>query len=255
MIFAVDIGNTNIVAGIMDGGKVVSFDRISTDRSKTDLEYAVLFKSVLDLYSLSSEQVSGAIISSVVPELNSTVKSAIFKIFKVEAMIVGPGIKTGLNIKIDDPAQLGADMVVAAVACIKEYQRPLIIFDLGTATTISVVDKDANFLGGVITAGVRTAVESIVSKTSQLVGISFDAPSHTIGTNTIDSMRSGSIFGTASMMDGMIDRITDEIKSEATVIATGGLAEYIVPYCRHKIICDDSLLLKGLSIIYEKNRK
>ena len=255
MIFAVDIGNTNIVAGIMNGSKVVSFDRISTDRSKTDLEYAVLFKSVLDLYSLSSEQVSGAIISSVVPELNSTVKSAIFKIFKVEAMIVGPGIKTGLNIKIDDPAQLGADMVVAAVACIKEYQRPLIIFDLGTATTISVVDKDANFLGGVITAGVRTAVESIVSKTSQLVGISFDAPSQTIGTNTIDSMRSGSIFGTASMMDGMIDRITDEIKSEATVIATGGLAEYIVPYCRHKIICDDSLLLKGLSIIYEKNRK
>ncbi|MBQ9387654.1 MAG: type III pantothenate kinase [Lachnospiraceae bacterium] len=253
MLFAVDIGNTNIVAGVMDDDEIRVFERITTDRNKTDLEYAVIFKNILDLYQITASDIDGAIVSSVVPEINSTLKNALKKLFGCRVLIVGPGVKTGLNIKIDDPAQLGADMVVAAVACINEYPLPQIIFDLGTATTISAIDKDGNFLGGVITAGVRTSVESIISKTSQLVGISFSAPKHAIGKNTVESMQSGSVFGTAAMMDGMIDRISEELGEPASVIATGGLAGYIAPYCRHSIICDDNLLLKGLNIIYKKN--
>lgn len=255
MILAVDIGNSNIVMGCIDQENTLFVERISTDRDKTDLEYALQLKLVLDLYHITPEQIEGAIISSVVPPLSNLVKRSVEKILKKEAMLVGPGLKTGLNIKIDNPAQLGSDQVVDAVAAIYEYPTPLIVIDMGTATTISAIDQAGQYLGGAIVPGLRVAVDALTSRTSQLPRISLEAPRHAIGTNTIECMKSGAVLGNAALLDGMIDRISDELEGNVTVVATGGLAPSIVPHCRHKIICDDNLLLKGLWILYQKNKK
>lgn len=253
MIFAVDVGNTNIVVGAIDGEDVKFVERISTDKTKTDLEYAMMFKSVLEIRKISVSDIEGSIISSVVPEINQILKTSIEKLLNKTPLIIGPGVKTGLNIKLNDPAELGADMVVAAVAAIKEYPLPQIIFDLGTATTISVISKEGDFLGGSILSGVKTSLESIINKSSLLTNISYDSPGNVIGKSTIECLKSGVVYGTASMMDGMIDKIENELKEKPTVIATGGLSSYFIKYCNHEIIFDDQLLLKGLGIIYKKN--
>lgn len=253
MIFAVDIGNTNIVCGIIKDDKIIFSERMSTDRGKNDVEYAVLIKTIIELHNINYKDIEGTIIASVVPELTGVLKSCLDKLFETSALVVGPGLKTGLNIKIDNPAQLGADLVVAAVAAIEYYPCPQIIFDLGTATTISAIDKDGGFLGVIISAGVYTSVNSLVSNTSQLQRIALNAPEKVIGKNTIESMQSGAIYGTASMIDGMIDRVSDEMNDSPTVIATGGIASSIVKSCKHDIIVDDELLLKGLNIIFKKN--
>lgn len=253
MILAVDIGNTNIVIGCCEGKDISFIERVSTNHSSTELEYAVSLKTILELYNIDIKTIDGAIISSVVPSVTNRMKSAIKKITSQDAMIIGPGIKTGLSILIDNPAQLGSDLVVDAVAAINEYGAPIIIFDMGTATTISVVDKNKNYVGGVIMPGVEISLNAMVSGASQLPKISLDEPKKLIGTNTVDSMKSGILYGTASGMDGLIDRIKAEI-GEATVVATGGLAGSVVPLCKNKIILDDELLLKGLMIIYNKNK-
>lgn len=253
MILAIDIGNTNIVIGCIDKEKIYFVERVSTDREKTALEYAVVFKSVMELYSIDPQNLKGCIISSVVPPVNHAICDAVKKIMGQNPMLIGPGVKTGLNIVIDNPAQLGSDLVVNAVAALKEYPAPLIIIDMGTATTISAVDRKGNYLGGAIIPGVRVALDSLVNRTSQLSRISLDAPKKVIGRNTIECMKSGSILGNAAMLDGMIDRFNAELEAEATVVATGGLSQFIIPHCRYKIIYDDGLLLKGLWYIYERN--
>lgn len=168
-------------------------------------------------------------------------------------MIVGPGLKTGLNILMDNPAQVGSDLIVNAVAGLKHYGAPLIIIDMGTATTISVVDDKKNYIGGMILPGVKVSLDSLVNRTSQLPKISLEAPRKIIGKNTIDCMKSGIIMGQAASMDGMVERVWDELGYHAKAVATGGLAGCIVPYCRHEIIYDNELTLKGLGIIYRKN--
>ena len=168
---------------------------------------------------------------------------------------MGAGIKTGLNIRIDNPAQLGSDLVVDSVAGIAEYPVPLLIFDLGTANTVCVIDKNKNYLGGMIYPGIGVSLDSLTAHASQLGGISLEAPEHMIGKNTVECMKSGVIYSSAAAMDGIIDRLEEELGEKVTVVATGGLAKRIVPYCRRKVILDDNLLLKGLSIIYHKNRK
>ena len=188
-----------------------------------------------------------------VPPVTSVINRALEKLTGEKALVVGPGIRTGLNIKIDNPAQLGSDLVVDAVAGIAEYPLPLIIIDMGTATTMSAIDAAGNYLGGVIIPGVRVALDSMVSRTAQLPRISFEAPKKAIGKNTIECMKSGSVLGSASMLDGMIDRLEEELSQDATVVATGGIAPFITPHCKHKIVCDDTLLLKGLYLIYNKN--
>lgn len=253
MILAIDVGNSNIVFGGIENSKTAFVTRITTSTGKTDDEYAVLFKMLIELNNLSPDSFDGAIISSVVPQLNNILKSAVYKIISKEPMIVGPGIKTGLNIKIDNPAQLGSDLVVGAVAAVAEYPKPLIVIDMGTATTICAIDKDAVYRGGIIYPGVKVSMESLTKSASLLQGISLEAPKKVIGTNTIDCMRSGTVFGNASMIDGMIDRMSKELDGNVTVVATGGLSSRIIPYCTHKIILDDNLLLKGLQIIYNKN--
>lgn len=253
MILAIDIGNTNIVIGCIELEKIYFVERVSTDISKTELEYVVELKTLLDLYQIKVKDITGCIIASVVPPLNNVVKAATEKLLHISSLLVGPGVKTGLNILMDNPGQLGSDLVVNAVAGLKYYGAPLILIDMGTATTISVVDEKRNYIGGMILPGVRVSLESLVNRTSQLPKISLEAPKKVIGKNTIDCMKSGIVMGQASCIDGMIDRIWEELGYQTDIVATGGLAGSIVPYCKKKMIHDNELTLKGLSIIYHKN--
>ena len=253
MILAVDIGNTNIVIGCMDGEKVCFVERVSTNQANTELEYVVEFRALFDLYRIGVEDITGSIISSVVPPLNNIVKSALEKLFHNAPLLVGPGLKTGLNILMDNPSQLGSDLVVNAVAGLHYYGAPIIMIDMGTATTISVVDGKKNYIGGMILPGVKVSLDSLVNRTSQLPRISLEPPKKVIGRNTIDCMKSGIVMGQAACLDGMIERIYDELGYEAPVVATGGLAGSIVPHCKRKIVCDNELTLKGLGLIYRRN--
>ncbi len=254
MILAIDVGNTNIVLGCFSDDKIKFAERVSTDHTATELQYAISIKIVLELYGIHPDEIDGAIISSVVPSVTSTIKEAVEKITGENALVVGPGLKTGLSIIIDNPAQLGSDLVVDAVAGINEYPLPLIIIDMGTATTISVIDESKNYLGGMIIPGIRVSLESLTGKTSQLPKISLEKPRKLIGANTVDCMKSGIMYGSAAELDGIIRMINKERNAFHTVVATGGLAGSIVPLCEENIILDDSLLLKGLSIIYKKNK-
>lgn len=255
MILAIDIGNTNIVIGCIDRGNCVFVERLSTVHTKTELEYAIDIKNVLDIYHIRREDLDGGIISSVVPQVTRAAKLAVEKILNKEVLIVGAGIKTGLNIRIDSPEQLGSDLVVDAVAGIAEYQAPMLIFDMGTANTVSVIGKNRDYLGGMIYPGIGVSLDSLTSRASQLRGISLEAPEHMIGKNTVECMKSGMIYSSAAAMDGIIERLEEQLGEKATVIATGGLAKRIVPYCKKEIILDDNLLLKGLYILYKKNKK
>lgn len=254
MILAIDIGNTNIVIGCCDDEKIYFIERLSTNIPKTELEYAISFKNVLEIYGIDPAQIEGGIISSVVPPITNIVRSSAEKVLGKPVKIVGPGVKTGLNILMDNPAQVGSDRIVNAVAAINEYPVPLIIIDMGTATTFCVVDEKKNYIGGMILPGVRISLDALTSRTSQLSRISIEAPKKTIGKNTIDCMKSGIIHGNAACIDGMVGRIERELGQKATILATGGLAKKIVPYCEQEIIIDDELLLKGLRLIYNKNK-
>ncbi len=255
MILAIDMGNTNIVIGCIDDTKTYFVERLSTDKSKTALEYAVSFKTVLELYGIKNEELDGAIISSVVPPLTNVLSEAVNKIIGKRPLVVGPGLKTGLNIHMDNPKQVGSDLIVDAVAGIAEYGAPLIIIDMGTATTISMIDSAKNYVGGVIMPGLRLSMDALASGAAQLYKVSLEKPSTVIGKNTSDCMKSGLVMGNAACIDGMLDRFMEEMGLEATVVATGGIANIVIPLCKHNIIIDDTLLLKGLKIIYDKNRK
>lgn len=256
MILAIDAGNTNIVLGCLEGDTPRFTARFRTDRAKTEDEYALYFRSLFDLHQVDRNAMEGAILSCVVSELTDVLCKAIETVINKRPMIVGAGLKTGLNIKIDNPAQLGADLVADAVAALAKYPHPLVIFDMGTANTMSVIDGNGRFLGGAIMAGPRLSVDSLSSRTSQLPHIELDAPSKVIGSNTIQCMQSGAIYGHAAMIDGMIERVQEELgETLASVIATGGLSKQIIPFCRNKIIHDENLMLHGLRIIFEKNKK
>lgn len=254
MVLAVDIGNSNIVLGCFEGDEITFVERISTNKNSTTLEYIVLIKTILELNNLSNHHFEGGIISSVVPSVTNLVKEAMEKLIGKTPMIVGPGLKTGLKIHLDNPAQLGSDRVADAVAAVNSYPCPIIIIDMGTATTISVIDRNKVFLGGMIIPGLKVSLESLTSRASQLPNISLDPPKKVIGTNTVECMRSGIIYSTASSIDGVIEKIENELGEECTVISTGGLSSIIIPFCKRKIETDDKLLLKGLMIIYNKNK-
>lgn len=255
MVIAVDIGNTNIVLGIFDNNNLKFIERISTDHNITSLEYALKFKSILDIHNINSKMITGSIISSVVPAVTQMTEAAIKRITGIEPKIVGKGLETGLEICIDTPNQLGSDLVVDAVAVCDEYKCPAVIIDMGTATTFSVIDSEKRYIGGMILPGLNISLEALKSRTSQLPKIELSAPPSIIGKNTIDCMKSGVIYSSAASLDGIVERIEEELGTEATVVATGGLAKKIIPYCKKKITLDEELLLKGLLIIYEKNNK
>lgn len=253
MILAVDIGNSNIIIGCIDDSRIYFEEKISTVKSKTSLEYVIAFKTVLELYGIEGPAIEGSIISSVVPSITSVVKSAVEKIIGKSPLVVGPGIKTGLNLQMDNPKTVGSDLIVDAVAGIAEYGAPLIIVDMGTATTLSVVDEKKNYIGGVIMSGIELSMNALSTNAAQLVNVGLEVPKYAIGKNTVDSLKSGMIFGNAASIDGMIDRIEKELGYQTTVIATGAQADVVIPLCSHDITVDEHLLLKGLKIIYDKN--
>ena len=255
MILAIDIGNTNIVVGCIDDKKTYFIERLSTVRTKTELEYAVDLKTVLDIYHIKKTDIEGCIISSVVPQITNIAKLAAEKILKKEVMVLGPGVKTGLNIMMDNPGQLGADLVANAVAGLNEYPVPFIVIDMGTATTVSVVNSKKQYIGGMILPGIGISLDALTARASQLSGISIDAPKHVIGRNTIECMQSGIMLGAACMIDGMIERMEEELGVKATVVATGGISRFVLPMCRSEIRYDRDLLLRGLRILYEKNKR
>lgn len=254
MILAIEIGNTNTVIGCIDEKKLYFVERISTSKSKTELEYAVDIKMILDLHAVSANNIEGSIIASVVPQVTGTFKAAAEKILGKSPLVVGPGVKNGMNIKIDNPGQMGSDLVAVAVAGIDSYQVPLVIFNLGTATTVCVIDSDKNYIGGMIMPGIKTSMTALAQNASMLNEISLEAPRHLIGRSTIESMKSGIIYSNACCIDGLLERIEEELGQKVTAISTGGLCRYIIPHCKRKIIIDDELTLKGLLIIYRKNR-
>ena len=255
MILAIDIGNTNIVIGGIDKDNIHFIGRLSTQEKLSSDEYTIQIKNILDIYNINILDIEDCILSSVVPPILEDFTRAIKNIIRKEPMIVGPGIKTGVNILTDNPAQLGSDLVVNSVACLNQFDAPLIIIDMGTATTISVIDKNRNYIGGAIIPGVKISLNALSNMTAQLPHINLEEPKKPIGTNTIDCMKSGVILGNASMIDGMIERIEEDLGYITNVIATGGIAKHIVPFCKKDIIFDDNLLLKGLYNIYNKNKK
>lgn len=253
MLLTIDIGNTNITLGAYDNSVLSFTSRLATDLKKTGDEYAIAIKDVLALGGLDFTLIEDCIISSVVPSVSNAINSAVSKLCHVVPLNLGPGVKTGLNIKIDDPAQLGADLVASAVSAVSEYTLPCIIIDMGTASTISVVNGKGEFLGGIIAAGVKLTLKALSENTSQLPSIHIDAPDSVIGSNTIDCMRSGLVYGTAAMLDGLIERIEQELGMPATVVATGGMSKEIIQHCKKSILYNENLLLDGLREIYEKN--
>lgn len=255
MILTVDVGNTNVVLGCVENGEVISRSRLATKPSDLPNDYALKMRQSFEFDNIDYTKFEGAILSSVVPQVNRAIRAAVRKLTGLECVMVSAGIKTGVNVKIDDPGTLAGDLITGAVGALSIYEPPLIIIDMGTATTMVVADKDGAYIGGAIIPGVNLSYEALSQGTSLLPSISIEAPKKCIATNTVDSMKSGAVFGTAAMLDGMIDRMEDELGQTATVVATGGLSGSVIKYCRHEIMHEPDLLLKGLAILYQKNAR
>ena len=255
MILAIDIGNTNIVLGCLEGREILKEARMATDILKTSDQYCAELFGMLNLLEVDLKSIEGTIISSVVPPVLNSFRTAIIKLTGKKPLVVGPGIKTGINILLDNPAMAGGDLIVGAVAALAEYQPPLLLIDMGTATTITAIDARGNFLGGCVCPGVKISAEALSGKTAQLPAVSLEAPKRAIGRNTVDCMQSGLMMGHAAMVDGMLDRMEAELGGQANVVATGGIARFVIPMCRRKMVYDKDLLLKGLAILYENNKK
>ena len=255
MLLAIDIGNTNITLGAYNSNFLSFTARLATDTRKTEDQYAVEIKQLLALNEIETDDIEDCIISSVVPAVGKSISRAVSKLCQIVPLALGPGVKTGLNIKIDNPAQLGADLVAGAVGAIDAYNMPCVVIDMGTASTISVLDKQGAFLGGIIAAGVRLTLKALAENTAQLTSIPIEAPKSVIGTNTTESMQAGLVLGTASMIDGLLEKITAELGESPTVVATGGLSKEVIAHCKTNIIYNENLLLDGLRVIYEKNHQ
>ena len=255
MILAVDIGNSNIVIGAVEGNDILFEARLRTDATKTSDEYCIDVKMLLEVYEVNKAQVEGAIISSVVPQVLNSIKTALKKLCGVDALVVGPGLKTGLNIKIENPSQTGADLVVGCVAALRQHKPPMIVIDMGTATTMIALDNTGAFIGGCIAPGVKISMDALTNRTALLPGLQLDQPKKAIGRNTIDCMRSGIMMGSACMLDGMVERMEEELGEKATVVVTGGIAKFVIPMCRTPMIYDKDLLLKGLVTLYRENTR
>ncbi|MGN1318285.1 MAG: type III pantothenate kinase [Lachnospirales bacterium] len=254
MLLTVDIGNTNIVFGGITKGKLNFMARVATNKIKTEDEYGAEIMSILKLHNVDISDIEGGIIASVVPPVLVAIKRAVKLVIGKEPLVVGPGVKTGLNILMDNPAAVGTDKIVAAVAALQEFKPPIIIVDMGTATTICAVDKNKNYIGGCIMPGVNISLDALCRRTAQLPYISLEEPKSAIAKNTIDSMRSGIIYGNADMIDGYVERMEKEIGEKCNVVVTGGLGKYITKHCKRKYCYSEDLLLKGLEIIYYKNK-
>lgn len=255
MILTIDIGNSNIVIGGVEGNEIVFEARLRTEATKTSDQYCVDLKILLDVYKVPEESIEGSIIASVVPQVLNSMQTAVKKLTGKNPLVVGPGLKTGLNIKIENPAQTGADLVVGCVAALREHKPPMIVVDMGTATTMVVLDESGALIGGCICPGVKISMDALTERTALLPGLQLDQPKKAIGRNTIDCMRSGIMLGAACMLDGMVERMEEELGSKTTVIATGGIGKFITPLCKTPMIYDKDLLVKGLATLYRENKR
>ena len=255
MILTIDIGNSNIVLGGVRDQEIVFEARLRTEVTKTSDQYCVDLKILMEVYGVSNKDIEGTIIASVVPQVLNSMRTAVQKLTGKVPLVVGPGLKTGLNILLENPGQTGADLVVADVAALREHKPPLIVIDMGTATTMSVLDKNGAHIGGCIIPGVKISMDALTDRTALLPGLQLDQPKRAIGRNTIDAMRSGIMLGTACMLDGMVERMEEELGCKTTVIATGGIAKFVVPLCRTPMIYDKDLIIKGLAALYRDNKR
>jgi len=255
MVLALDVGNTNITVGCIDKGEISHVFRVSTNIARTADEYAVMINNTLAFYKIDRSKISGAVISCVVPPLTRVFRDAVKLLVGLDAIIVGAGVKTGLNILIDDPGQLAGDMVATAVGALAAYPLPVVVVDLGTATKMFVLDKKGSFIGGAIMPGVALSMEALAAGTAQLPRIPVEAPAKSISTNTTDCIKSGVIFGAAAEIDGMTERFEEELGEPIHLVATGGLATAVVQHCKRDVVHDPNLILRGLGIIYERNKK
>ncbi len=255
MLLAIDIGNTNLVIGCFQDNELKFKARIATDTARTSDQYGVEIKNMMEAYGVRVSDIEDCIISSVVPPVFNSVRTGVWKVIGKQPLVLGPGLKTGLNIHMDVPSQVGSDRIVLAVGALAEYRAPMILMDLGTATTMEVVEPENLYVGGIIFPGVKISLDAMTSRCAQLPGISLDKPKRVIGKNTVDCMRSGMMYGTAAMIDGLVERIEEELGHPCTLIATGGMAQFITPLCKRDIILDKNLLLKGLNVLYHKNKR
>lgn len=253
MILAIDVGNTNIVIGGLEGDELVFSSRCSTDASKTADEYALILSGILSMRGISPKEIEGGILSSVVPALRQSLPVAVKILTGKDILVVSPDLKTDLTVRMDNPRQMGSDLLVDAVAAVAKYPAPMVIFDMGTATTMSAIDRNGNYVGGLIIPGLRISMDTLSGRTAQLPYINLEKPKSFIGKNTVDCMQAGALYSTAAMLDGLIDRAKDEFGPDVTAVITGGLAGLVVPLCRREIHLEPDLLLDGLRILYEKN--
>ena len=256
MILTVDINNTSVVYAVMDNGKALFMSRLSSDRSRTSDEYAVLLEWTLRQRDFDIKKIEGAIISSVVPPLTSVFKDAVMLVTKCTPLIIGPGVKTGLNIRLDDPTELGGDFVASSVAAISDYPLPSVIVVMGTAIAMGVIDKSGSYIGGTISPGPMVSQEALARGASMLPNVSISPTPQVTCKTTISCMQSGIINGSAAMIDGLLERIESELGESVSVIACGDWAETVIPFCkRPDIIYDKEILMRGLWMIYKKNRR
>lgn len=257
MVFTADLGNSSITLAVFgENGNMAFRSSAASNITRTEDEYLLLLQKVFSLYKMEPDLIEGAIISSVVPPITNGFVRALVRLTGCKPLLVGPGIRTGLDIKIDHHSQLGSDLVATTVAASARFTKPFVIVDLGTATTVTAVNAQSELCGVIILPGVRIALDALSASTAELPHISIDSPAALLGKNTVDAMKSGIVYGTACALDGLIDRLCEELNTaEVNIIVTGGLAEYILPHLRHKILYAPNLILEGLYILYHKNQK
>ncbi len=255
MLLVIDIGNTNTVLGIYDGDVLAHHWRLATSRSRTSDEYGVLIRQLFEMAPHAIERIDGCIVACVVPPMQSTIVSMVERFFDLKPLVVGPGIKTGMPILYENPREVGADRIVNAVAAFERYQTSCVVVDFGTATTFDAISEDGRYLGGSIVPGVTISAEALFQRASKLPRVEIAAPDRVIGRNTVSSMQSGLLFGYVSMVDGMVDRIAEEMVAPLRVIATGGLSGLFAEHSRRIEDFDPDLTLVGLKILFERNQR
>ena len=252
MLLALDVGNTNVTIGVYDGEELLFVSRMATDSARMEDQYAIELLDILGLHKVDREAITGAVLSSVVPKLTEYISAAVKRIFGFRPLVVSYESLEGLKISIRHPETTGPDLIAGYVAAKELYGCPCIVIDMGTATTITVINKEGALLGGGIVPGVGISLDALTSRAALLSSISLDTPAHVIGRDTVECLQSGMVYGTASMLDGFCDRIEEELGYPCRVVATGGLAGQVVRCCRRKVELSDTLLLDGLKLIYDR---
>lgn len=254
MLLAIDMGNSNIKIGVVTDEEHIIEERVTTAHDKTSMEYAMDILAVLNLHRIPLEGFEGAIISSVVPPLTGTLSTAVKKVLGKEPMLVNSGLRMHVRLdKMQYPEKIGADLLCGLESASLQFPEPVVVINMGTATTLTVLDHGKYYTGGVILPGLKVSLSSLSTKTAQLPAISLEPPGKVIANETVDCMRSGILYGNAAQLDGLLDRMEEELGEPCHVVATGGLARFVVPLCRHEICLDKNLLMKGLLAIYRQN--